>query len=292
VEAGVYVPVCIVLARPFIEHLMLSAVATVSGRDTGSTLFGPADMQLSANTSVKTIEGHYTCHTKAVITKPQNVYVMRDIMCSGYVAGGNCMFFGLEPGKTVFDGSADPKKIKEQINSRLAFDDDEANQGRFPSLLAFLTTPDEANNPWRDQVISVSNRVLPWEIKPSGEMSGSHQYFPGGQRNYDAYAEALGLKEIHAGMDVNAMRTNAYLSQGTMNNSVCFLGPHRRYNPLAQNFYEHIPGQGHFGPDAVPGDARWRRGESVSLESARSAMVSLELATHSTLAFGHKNSAI
>lgn len=37
----------IVLARPFIEHLMHSAILTVSGRDTGATLFGPADMQLS-----------------------------------------------------------------------------------------------------------------------------------------------------------------------------------------------------------------------------------------------------
>ena len=47
----------IVIARPFIEHLMHSVVMTVSGRDTGATLFGPADMQLSANTQVKTIEG-------------------------------------------------------------------------------------------------------------------------------------------------------------------------------------------------------------------------------------------
>ena len=47
----------IVVARPFIEHAMLSAVLAVSGSDTGATCFGPSDMQLSANTSVKTIEG-------------------------------------------------------------------------------------------------------------------------------------------------------------------------------------------------------------------------------------------
>ena len=51
---------------------MHSVILTVSGRDTGATLFGPADMQLSANTQVKTIEGHYTGHFKAVITKPQS----------------------------------------------------------------------------------------------------------------------------------------------------------------------------------------------------------------------------
>ena len=55
----------IVVARPFIEHLMHNAILTVSGRDTGATLFGPADMQLSANTQVKTIEGACRARTRA-----------------------------------------------------------------------------------------------------------------------------------------------------------------------------------------------------------------------------------
>ena len=45
VALGIWVPVCITIARPFIEHLMMSAIMTVSGRDTGATLFGPADMR-------------------------------------------------------------------------------------------------------------------------------------------------------------------------------------------------------------------------------------------------------
>ena len=100
VKSGIWCPIEIVIARPFIEHLMLSAVVAVAGKDTGATLFGPAgvfpssfhpfilshrsmqthkythtmatmhrvdivvcsipafaDMQISANTSVKTIEG-------------------------------------------------------------------------------------------------------------------------------------------------------------------------------------------------------------------------------------------
>ena len=60
VAAGWWAPVCITIARPFIEHTMMSAVAAVAGKDTGATLFGPADMQISANTSVKTIEGEQT----------------------------------------------------------------------------------------------------------------------------------------------------------------------------------------------------------------------------------------
>jgi hypothetical protein len=44
IEKGEWHPVEIVIARPFIEHLMMSAVIAVAGRDTGATLFGPADM--------------------------------------------------------------------------------------------------------------------------------------------------------------------------------------------------------------------------------------------------------
>jgi hypothetical protein len=54
--------------------------------------------------------------------------------------------------------------------------------------------------------------------------------------------------------------------QGSTNNATCFLGPSRRYDPFTRSFMSLVPGQGHFGPDAIPGDARWRRGESVSLK--------------------------
>jgi len=46
VESGVWLPVCITIARPFIEHTMMSSVLTVAGRDTGATLFGPAGKSL------------------------------------------------------------------------------------------------------------------------------------------------------------------------------------------------------------------------------------------------------
>ena len=98
-----------------------------------------------------------------------------------------------------------------------------------------------------------------------------------------------------------------------MNNSLCFVGPHRKYNPFGNQYHELVPGQGHFGPDAIPGvsvalhsltlclsrdtfttqprlwivrvwqDARWRRGESVSLKMARDNMVSLEAAAHAQM---------
>ena len=44
-----------------VEEGVVEEGVTVSGRDTGATLFGPADMQMSPGTLVHTIEGHYTC---------------------------------------------------------------------------------------------------------------------------------------------------------------------------------------------------------------------------------------
>jgi hypothetical protein len=38
-----------------------------------------------------------------------------------------------------------------------------------------------------------------------------------------------------------------------MNNGLCFVGPHRKFNPFSNQYHELTPGQGHFGPDAIPG---------------------------------------
>jgi sulfur transfer complex TusBCD TusB component (DsrH family) len=46
---GLNKDVRIIVARPFIEHAMHNVIMTVAGRDTGATLFGPADMQLSVS---------------------------------------------------------------------------------------------------------------------------------------------------------------------------------------------------------------------------------------------------
>jgi len=275
---GVWCPAEIVIARPFIEHLMLSAIVTVSGRDTGATLFGPADMQISANTSVKTIEGHYTCHTKSVITKPQNVYVMRDIMCSGYVAGGNTRFFGTTT--SGFAKMADPEVVKTSMEARLSFQNDNEE---YCSMIAFCAPYGDGAK--RDQVISISDRLLPWEVNQSRNSDGllPKKYFPGGDANFRAARTVLSLNTIHFGEDVRAAENMEFISQGSMNNSLCFVGPHRKYNPFSNQYHELVPGQGHFGPDAIPGDARWRRGEAVSLKAARDNMVSLEAAAHAQM---------
>jgi len=277
--AGIWVPMGITVARPFIEHTTMSTVLAKSGEDTGVTLFGPADMQISANTSVKTVEGHYTCNTKAIVSKPQNVLVMRDIMCTGYVAGSNTIYFGAENKKRVSRGVAEGVAGAE-IKKRLDGEEDTT-----ASMMAFFVPFDEDEG-HRDTVISVANRSVPWEA----EAGTTNDTFPGGARGWKAYKDVLGLDAIHQGEDPFAMGTQDYFATSNSANSLCFLGPHRKFNPWSTTGFQLVTGQGHFGADAIPGDARWRRGEMVSLESARNSVVSLELAAQSQMAFRPRNS--
>jgi hypothetical protein len=276
-----YKDIRIVVARPFIEHLMHNVILTVSGRDTGATLFGPADMQLSANTQVKTIEGHYTGHFKAVVTKPQNVMVMRDVACAGYVAGGNTRWFakGYDPKTKAEEFKSE--YARDNIMDRLSFSDD-AND-RYGSMLAFPAHEGQFMSGQLDTVMSVTSRLLPWSVQ--GEAQNPHESFPGGDKMFKAYRSTLHLNQVHYGEDMKAAENQDFISQGSTNNATCFLGPHRKYDPFTRSFMSLTPGQGHFGPDAIPGDARWRRGESVSLKAARDSMTSLELAQHAQMAY-------
>lgn len=56
-------PVEIIIARPFIEHLMMSAVIAVAGRDTGATLFGPAGKFLHHSHTLSLSLQHAHMHT-------------------------------------------------------------------------------------------------------------------------------------------------------------------------------------------------------------------------------------
>lgn len=255
----------IVLARPFIEHEMHSAIVAVAGKDTGCTLFGPSDMQIAANIQVKTIEGHYTCHVKSVVSKPQNVFVARDVCCAGYVAGGNVAYFSRKA-----DGTYDIDTMASNLESRLGVEG--AANDFHPSLFAF---PSHAGHTTAqsqmDTVCSLTGRTLPWNTTNPG--ADGKDKFPGGEEMYNAYSSKVHFGSIHYGEDGNASRAHAFVSAGSVNNSLCFRGPHRVFNPYNQRLMNLVPGLGHFGPDAIPGDARWRRGESTSMKAAREAMV-------------------
>ena len=133
---------------------------------------------------------------------------------------------------------------------------------------------------WADRRRVPRRRLLPWEVQ-SARSPNSHNSFPGGEAMYVKYANALQLHSIHFGEDMKASENMEFIvllcaartpplfhdtdcgsplsrslgarqSQGSTNNALCFIGPHRRFDPFARGFYSLEPGQGHFGPDAIP----------------------------------------
>lgn len=157
------------------------------------------------------------CHTKSVITKPQNVCVMRDIMCSGYVAGGNTRFFGanntgafpVEGTEADKNGAANPSEVASAMEARLSFQDDAS--GEYGSMLAFCAPYGDGAK--RDQVISISSRLLPWEVNRSRDSGERKEYFPGGQSGFNAANGFFNLDSIHFGEDSRASENMDFISQ-------------------------------------------------------------------------------
>jgi hypothetical protein len=180
---------------------------------------------------------HYTGHFKAVITKHQNVLVMKDIMANGYRAGGNVKFFG-----KTFD------EIRQNLMKRLNMDDTSGDEV-MPSMLAFPMDEAQYENGNMDIAMSITSRYLPYEVA-----GGAHKSFPGGEAMYQFYDAALGLRAVHFGEDLRASENMEYMSQGSTNNALCFTGPHRKYDIINRVYTQLVPGMGHWGPDARPGD--------------------------------------
>ena len=140
-------------------------------------------------------------HFKSVVTKPQNVFVLRDVSCAGYVAGGNCDFFTLNK-----DGTPKGKDLaSKEIMERLSFANDVS--ARYPSMLAFPMTKGDYDSGKMDTVMSVTNRLLPWEVTIAG--GGEKESFPGGQAMFEKYSKALNLGQVHYGEDMKAAENQA-----------------------------------------------------------------------------------
>lgn len=133
---------------------------------------------------------------------------MRDIACADYVAGCNTKFFAT--GQTS-GGVAKVSDCKERMMKRLAFADDVG--APYDSMLAFPAAAGQFINGALDTVMSITSRLLPWEVQ-STSRPNSHKSFPGGEEMYKKYANALQLHSIHFGEDMKASENMEFISQG------------------------------------------------------------------------------
>ena len=136
---------------------------------------------------------------------------MRDVACAGYVAGANTRWFAKKD-----DGTYDLETAAASMMSRLSFDDDVTD--KYDSMLAFPCCEGQFTSGQLDTVMSVTSRVLPWEVTGS---SSPHDSFPGGNDMYRAYKGKLNLEQVHYGEDMKAAENQDFISQGSTNNATC-----------------------------------------------------------------------
>ena len=118
---------------------------------------------------------------------------MRDVACAGYVAGCNTRWFAKGEDESFSAGTA-----ADAIQARLSFGHDDTD--RYASMLAFPCMEGQFNSGQLDTVMSVTTRLLPWEVNNAG----LHASFPGGDAMYGIYNAELQLGQVHYGEDMKA----------------------------------------------------------------------------------------
>ena len=126
-------------------------------------------------------------HSKAVITKPQNVFVLRDIMMNGYIGGCGTQWFPHDSGHAFMS----------ELNKRLGLDEHYMmNPKGVASMIALPCS-------WgmdMHEVVGMSDRILPWTVSQNAEAQYSH--FPGGKIAWAIlYNMGFDMTAIHYGED-------------------------------------------------------------------------------------------
>ena len=155
--------------------------------------------------SIRQSASNHQTHTPRVCTRCSpftrvpfaDVLVMRDVACAGYVAGCNTRWFAKGE-----DNSYSASNAADAIQARLSFAHDDTD--RYASMLAFPCWEGQFNSGQLDTVMSVTTRLLPWEVNNAG----LHASFPGGDDMYRVYNAELQLSQVHYGeVRLDATRT-------------------------------------------------------------------------------------
>lgn len=88
-ESDVFVPINVVLARPWMTYYASSVIIMKAGVDTGETVIKDQDFQMSANTQTRELEASMVYYGKAIVRNSRNVLVAPHVFIQSYIRGNN-----------------------------------------------------------------------------------------------------------------------------------------------------------------------------------------------------------
>ena len=145
-------------------------------------------------------------NSKRAVHVPNPNQVMRDVACAGYVAGCNTLFFAQD---SMGGDSYSMENARTHMMERLSFSNDVG--AKYASMLAFPCTAQQFSSGHLDTVMSVTTRLLPWEVTTA--TGGDHRSFPGGQEVFKQYQAKRNLRRVHFGEDMKAAENQDFISQ-------------------------------------------------------------------------------
>jgi hypothetical protein len=93
IMSGCAFPFNIIYARPYQTYDMSSAACFKRGENTGATVIGHVDFQLSDNLAEETHNGNFVVYSKPIIRNKKHVHVAEDVFCTAYRGGTGATFF-------------------------------------------------------------------------------------------------------------------------------------------------------------------------------------------------------
>ncbi|KAK3288848.1 hypothetical protein CYMTET_3672 [Cymbomonas tetramitiformis] len=231
IEGDVMFPFGYLLLRPYQTYEMCTAVLTKSGAETGETLIGHYDFQLSDNVVQKMHYGNFTIYEKSVVYRPMNVHLAEDIFCANYVGGAGSEF----------------RKADTEFG---ATEDLDAYYNKMPSLYACAIGFEEQV---KDNPISVTGGFEPHTCLTS--MKARHY------STCHVYSHFYGF---HPQTAPNG--DMPYFDSASRGNTMCFQGHQASYNHNSGYIDRVTLNTGHWGERVYPGCGKVRRGLSKYLE--------------------------
>ncbi|KAK3285651.1 hypothetical protein CYMTET_6757 [Cymbomonas tetramitiformis] len=215
------------LLRPYQTYEMCTAVLTKSGTETGETLIGHYDFQLSDNVVQKMHYGNFTIYEKSIVYRPMNVHLAEDIFCANYLGGAGSTFH-------------DP----------ISKSDNDPFYDKIDSLYACAIGYDEQI---KDNPISVNGRFedhtgLTSMREPHFSTSNTYKGF------YNFHEQTPPSGDM------------PYFDTASRGNTVCFQGHQASYNHCSGYLDRVTLNTGHWGERVYPGCGKVRRGLSKYLE--------------------------
>jgi hypothetical protein len=242
INNNIRLPINFLLVRPHMNYLMeMCAILSTGIEALGFTAVAGRDYTYGFTTLTKEMNANLSFWANCIITQPQNVRILRNLVSDGYGPGGGVGWF--EP------SSYNPQKLGDHVTPR-------GNQSSRSLMSLAIPFTEHVTRTW----ISVSGKLQHLEEQGHGGSTALRGVRHGIDDVYHfKTAERYNLIwRWRDQQDSNLMETLGSNGEFPVFNKICYQG-HTLYTGLAKKghpngkFTYYIENKGHWGRDVGPG---------------------------------------